>query len=394
MAHTGGTISAPVRLTQDIQPVLGVSGGLSYCYAHGSVNKWALHKPVMLITGYDTPGDIRSQWLNYMQTKVRETNANVLAPFALKVGTSTNIYEVIGGVSAPAVDWVYQQPSEQGSFWRRMLDCDRYSANANPPMNPVGDFLYYGDSVNVLYIDTNDGEASDTSIQVSQLTQLASYKLMVAVKVSSSLWAIAVMSTVISQSVDANSIQFALPTNYNFSAGTYDAYVVGLVANSGVYENTWVTLSDSAIRNFYTMLPLPFAAKGNCKFNFKVQAVAPTNVVYLSYTLYLQRSTYALKRIEFWAQKYGSTPSGFVLSVINIVVHDDNETQTWPLTGEVFRLDNFSYDSTTRQSTCAVLKDVQAYSVNAGDYPNLTYKTQNNAGYTVQDGGFNVEYVD
>lgn len=397
MANSNGVISAPVRLTQDIFTVLGSGRGLAYCYAHGTVNKWALHKPVRLITGYDTPTIPQSEWLNYMKTKVRETDNNVLAPYALKVTPSINLYEVVGLSSAPAVDWVYQQPSESGSFWRRMLDVNRYARTANTPMVQPTAMNYYNDSTNVLMIDTNDGEAGDTSIQVSSLTQLASYRLMVAVKLSSTQWAFAVMSSVISQSVIDGSISFNLPRTgaYQFTPGTYDAYVVGLTTSASVQTNIWMTCSDSIIRSFYGgMIPLPFANKANCKFRFKVQSVAPTNVVYLSYTLYLRRSDYRVMSIEFWAEKYQATISGFVLSVTNIVVHDDGETMSVPLSGAVATLNNFSYDSTTRRSIGSKTIDVSGYEVNAGDYPNITYQTSNNGGYTVEWGGSNVVFID
>lgn len=56
----------------------------------------------------------------------------------------------------------------------------------NVPINAPGDFVYYTDSTNVLTIDTNEGEAGSTSIQVSELTQLDTYYLMVAIKMNSS----------------------------------------------------------------------------------------------------------------------------------------------------------------------------------------------------------------
>ena len=142
------------------------------------------------------------------------------------------------------------------------------------------------------------------------------------------------------------------------------------------------------------MLPLPFPYKTDCNFSFEVKDVAPTNVVYLSYTIYLKRD-YRLAEIEFKAEKYGQTPSGFILSVTNIVVHDDNETQTWNIS-DIFRMDSFSYSADTKKSTCSVRKNLISlgYDINAGDYPNLTYQTQNNGGYTIQDGGYNVVFID
>lgn len=395
MGWNGRKMTKPIGMGDIRDAVAYGSLDLGTLIANGIINKWALHKPVRLLTGYDVPNIPQEEWLDYMKTKVREIDNNNLAPYALKVGTSVNIYEVTGEVPASSVDWVYQKPSSNDFFWRRMLDFDGYVTDANPPMNPIGSFKYFNDSSNVLTIDTNDGEAGDTSIQIHELSQLDNYKLMVAVR-EGSLWRIAVMSSVISQSMEQGeySISFILPNDHSFAQGTYDAYVVGLSANSGVSENTWVALSDSSISNFYPMLPLPFPYKTDCKFSFEVKDVAPTNVVYLSYIIYLKRD-YRLAEIEFKAEKYGQTLSGFVLSVTNIVVHDDNETQTWPI-NDIFRMDSFSYSADTKKSTCSVRKNLISlgYDINAGDYPNLTYQTQNNGGYTIQDGGYNVVFID
>lgn len=401
MSWNGWLMSKPVGMG-DISTAVGYSSlDLGTLIAKGSIKKWALHKPVKLISAYDTPIDIYpddATWLNYMQTKVAEAESNTLAPYGLKVGTSANIYKIIGETADAAVDWVYQQPPITGTFWRRMLDFKGYTNTPNVPINPISDFTYYDDSVNVLTIDTNEGEAGSTSIQVSQLTQLNSYNLMLAIKMNSSYWKVVVMDTTISNSLVQGTtyIDFTLPGTLGLSPSSsgYDAYLVGVATSADMVKNTWIQQSDSAMQNFYTMLPLPLPSKTDCKFKFKVQAVAPTNIVYLSYTLYLKSSDYTIQRIEFYGYKYGQTVNGFTFTITNIVVHDDNETQTWPLSNTVIRLDPFTYDSNTRQSSASKTTDITSYNIKAGDYPNITYSTTNSGNYTVNDGGGSVVYVD
>ena len=45
MAHTSERITAPVRLTQDLQPVLGIAGGLGYIVQNAELNQWSFRKP-------------------------------------------------------------------------------------------------------------------------------------------------------------------------------------------------------------------------------------------------------------------------------------------------------------------------------------------------------------
>ena len=105
MSWDGRKMTKPIGMGDISQAVSYGSLDLGKLVANGIIKKWALHKPVRLLTGYDTPNIPQGEWLDYMKTKVRETDNNNLAPYALKVGTSVNIYEVIGDVSAPSVDW-------------------------------------------------------------------------------------------------------------------------------------------------------------------------------------------------------------------------------------------------------------------------------------------------
>lgn len=397
MGWNGWLMTTPIDMG-DIKQAVGYNSlDLGTLIANGNINKWSLHKPVRLLTSSDTSDDIYNtdaEWLNYMKNYAAETGGTVKAPYGLKVASSINIYDIIGTNSAPTVDWVYQQPPASGTFWRRMLDFKGYTSMPNVPINPLSDFTYYKDSTNILVIDTNEGEAGSTSIQLSELSTLDNYQLMLAIKNGSS-WLITVMSTSVTNSLEDGTtyINFTLPGSIGLNVGTYDAYLVAVSSSSGIVTNTWITQSDSSMRNFYSMLPLPFANKTDCKFQFKVQAAAPTNIVYLTYVLYLNRSDYKLQRIEFNGLKYGQTVNNFTFSITNIVVHDDNETQTWPLSN-IIRLDPFTYDSNTRQSSASKVTDVSAYAINAGDYPNITYSTSNNGNYTVNDGGGYVVYVD
>lgn len=386
MGWNSGTMSLPIGWG-DISDAVGIGGppyDLATMIGNGTINKWALHKPVMLITGYDTPGDISADatWLNYMQNYVRETGSNVACPFALKVTPSINLNDVIGANNAPAVDWVYQKPPASGNFWRRSHDFRRYTSTPNVPMNPVGTFIFYLDSTNVLTIDTNDGEAGDTSIQVSMLTQLQNYRLMVVVRVGS-LWYLYVMSSTIANSVSQGTISVTLPTAGGpTNAGLYDAYLVGLTTAASVTTNAWFT--QTSMSSFYNMIPLPFAAKTDCHFNFRVIAVAPTNVVNIG-VVFRMTSGYVLRSIEFNASKYGAITDNatFTLALYNIDVRNDNDEVIQRLNTTV-RIDGpWDYDSTTRQASKTVTLDVSSYNINAGDYPNIICDTTNNRGFTV-----------
>lgn len=392
MGWNSGLMTLPIGWG-DISQATGVGGppyDLATMIGNSSIiNKWALHKPVMLITGYDTPADISADgtWLTYMKDRVRETDNNVACPFALKVTSSINLNDVIGVNSAPAVDWVYQKPPTSGSFWRRSHDFNHYTNTPNVPMNQPSTMTFYSDSTNVLVIDTNDGEASNTSIQVSMLTQLQSYRLMLVVRVGS-LWYLCVMSTTIANSVSQGTIDFTLPTSGAPSAGTYDAYLVGLTTSANVATNSWFT--QTSMTSFYNMIPLPFASKDKCKFTFKVASTAPTNVVNIA-VVFRMTSAYVLRSIEFHASKYGAITNNntFTLALYNIDVRNDNDEVVQRLNTTV-RIDGpWDYDSTTRQASKTVTLDVSSYNINAGDYPNIICASENNRGFTV-----NAPYTD
>lgn len=394
MGWNNGIMTVPISMG-DISQAVGYSSlDLGTLIANGIIKKWALHKPVMLITGYDTPIDIYpndATWLNYMQNYVREINSNTLCPFGLKVTPSNDLYKIVGLTTDSSVDWVYQQPPATGTFWRRMLDFKGYTNTPNVPMNTMTDFSFYKDSTNTIVIDTNDGEAGSTSIQVSQLSTLNDYNLMLAVNGGSGYWYLVIMDTTIMNSVNSGTISFTLPTSgLPLGSGTYNAYVVGVSKSTTMSKNTWVSQSNSAVQNFsWNMIPLPFESKSNSHFSFKVVDTAPTNIIYISYTFYIKNSTNIIQKIVFDAEKYQSTSDLNQLSVslTNLVVHDDNETGSWNINNSV-TINGFVYNSTTRKITASKELDVAIYGINAGDYPYLTYNhSVNKSGLTTADTG-------
>lgn len=372
-------MTTPIGIGDISQAVGNSSLDLGTLVAEGNIKKWALHKPVKLLSSYDTPNDIYpddATWLNYMQNRVSETANNILCPYGLKVGSSMNIYDVIGVNDAPTVDWVYQQPPATGTFWRRMLDFKGYTNNPNPPINPIDNFSYYKDSTNIITIDTNEGEASYTSIQLSELNTLNNYQLMLAIKKDSDHWILTVMPTMIPASVQANVINFTLPAYLDLSQGIYDAYLVGVYYNSQNALNTgvWLLQNDTSMQTFsHNMLPLPLPYKSDCHFRFTVKNVNPINEINVSYTFYLN-SNNVIQSIVFDAWKDGqvtATSGTFTLTLSNLIVYDDNDNQVQALSNSIVTMNSFTYDSTTNTSSCSTTLNVSSYNINAGSNPNL-----------------------
>ena len=405
MPWNGNVMTTPIGMGDISQAVNNTSLDLGTLVGKGNIKKWALHKPVRLLDGVDTPADLypdNTTWVTHMNNDVREIASNTQCPFALKVTPSNNLYKIVGLTADASVDWVYQQPPIEGTFWRRMLDFKGYTNTPNVPMNEMPSvFNFYADSTNTITIDTNDKEASDTSIQVSQLTgTLGNYNLMLAVNGKDGYWYLVVMNATISSSVDdAGTISFTLPTTgFTPGSGTYDAYVVGLSKDATISKNTWVPQSNNAVQNFsWNMIPLPFESKEKCHFTFKFESVAPTSTITITYTFYIKRNTNIIQKIVFDAEKYKSTTDLDQLSVslTNIVVHDDYETESWNINNTVI-INGFVYNSTTQKITASKELNVSTYDINAGDYPNLTYThSVNKSGLTTADGGTNgVIWVD
>ena len=412
MGWSSHVLTAPVGMGDISQAVGNSSLDLGTLIANGSIKKWALHKPVRLLSSYDTPTDISSYntWITYMQSRVAKSDGSGSAPFGLLLGSSTNLYDVIGTNSAPAVDWVYQQPPASGSYWRRMLDFNGYTDNPNVPINPPGTFTYYKAQgvTNTIELDTNDGEAGDTSIPVAVLTQLNSYQLMLLIKntyVSPHNWYWTVMSGSIMNAVDSDThlISFSLPSslglNNNTSSG-YDAYLVGVATSANLTPNQWAIATDAQVQNFYSMIPLPFAQKADANFKFKVASDPDTNIVYYTYTIYLTQA-YAVKYIEFnvWIYRNVAPPTSFVATFSNIVAHPDyDDSANFPFTNEVLTFGNngqaFTYDSSRRMSSATIKRDVSRFNYTLDSYPNLTFDKTNSANYGWNDGGFDVRFID
>lgn len=387
MAWNGTIMTKPIGIGDISRAVGNSSLDVATLIAKGSIKKWALHKPVMLITGYDTPKDISSDstWETYMKNYVRSVSDNsVLAPYGLLVGTSTNIYEISGETPNAAVDWVYQQPPETGSFHRRMLDFNGYTNTPNTPMDGPDDFTYYRntDSSNTFRIVVYDGEAGSTSIPISELfdtTTLGDYNLMVTFK-AGNLWYYTIMDDSLADAVSpgGGEIYYTLPTNFpsnsSVSNGTYQGYVCGIKVTDSqggrLYTDTWNTFTDATMQNSYLKIPLPFANKHDCKFNFTVAQSSPTNIVNITYTFYLS-SSYKIKRIRFEASKQGSVVNNYSISLSNLIIRNDNDIEIGRITNDSFVLNNWT--TSNGVSTAYAEKNVESYNINTGgdDYPNI-----------------------
>lgn len=412
MGWSSHVLTAPVGMG-DISLAVGNSSlDLGTLVANGSIKKWALHKPVRLLSSYDTPTDISSYntWITYMQSRVAKSDGSGSAPFGLLLGSSTNLYDVIGTNSAPAADWVYQQPPASGSYWRRMLDFNGYTDNPNVPINPPGTFTYYKNSgSNIIELDTNDGEAGDSSIPVSVLSQLNDYQLMLVIKntySSPNNWYWTVMDGSImsaAASSETHLISFSLPASLgisNNSSSGYDAYLVGVAKSANLVSGQWNIATEAQVQNFYSMIPLPFAEKADANFKFKVAADPDTNIVHYTYTIYMTQA-YVVKYIEFnvWIYRNVAPPTSFVVSFSNIVAHPDyDDSANFPFTNEILTFGNngqaFTYNLSTRMSSATIKRDVSSFNYTLDSYPNLTFDKSNSSNYGWEDGGFEIKFID
>lgn len=427
MSWNGWLMSKPVGMG-DISTAVGYSSlDLGTLVAKGSIKKWALHKPVRLLSSYDTPTDISaySTWVSYMQSKVAKADGSGSAPYGLTVGTSTNIYDLFDN-TVTAVDWKYEQPPETGTFWRRMLDFNGYTNAPNVPFNKLDAVFTYNKnaSKNVLVIDTNQGEAGETSIPINVFSTLNDYYLMVAVKDTYSQtlnWRLAVMPTTIMNSIaeGQTTIEFELPSGLNINNNTssgYDAYLVGIrtdpqsqTKQPAYASGTWHQINDSVMQNTYSMIPLPFAEKADCHFKFKVRENPDTDIVNYSYVLYLTQN-YVLKKIEFRVSIYRnvSPPTTFRAQFDTLKIYPDwdyQHTSNYPLTNVIFLFgggtggQTFSYNQDTLMSTASQIIDVSSFNYTLDAYPELTFNKSNtpvsgNVPYGWQDNGYEVVYID
>ncbi len=417
MSWEGHLLRKPVGWG-DVSTATGVGGppyDLGGMIANASlIKKWSLHKPVRLQPNYDTPADISeyTTWISYMQNKVAKADGTGSAPYGLFVTPSSNLYDIIGTNSAPLVDWVYQQPPATDSFWRRALDFADYTDAPNVPLYNPGTFTFYKAQgvTNILEIDTNDGEAGNTSIEVKALTQLNDYQLLLFVKntyASPTQWLWTVMSGSIMDAVDpqTNKIAFTLPSNTTINSNTtsgFDAYLVGVTKSAGITPGQWNTITDEAnIRNFYySMIPLPFANKTDCNFKFKVTDNPSDSIVHYTYNIYLNQSR-VLKYIEFevWIYRNVSPPTTFSVTFNNMQIYPDYDyqhTTNFPLTGESFVFggtsgEAFSYAS--GRSYASLKKDMSRFNYTLDDLPELVFQKQNSSNYGWDDGGNSYQVI-
>ena len=421
MGWNGWLMSKPIGMG-DISTAVGYSSlDLGTLVAKGSIKKWALHKSVRLQSNYDTPTDISeyNTWISYMQNKVAKADGTGSAPYGLTVGTSTNIYDLFDDTVTSA-DWKYEQPPETGTFWRRMLDFNGYTNAPNTPFNKLDAVFTFNRqaSENVLIINTNQGEAGETSIPINAFSTLDNYWLMLAVKGYSNWW-VTVMPTTIMRSIEEGqtTINFSLPSNTSIDLNTasgHDAYLVGI--RSDPQDSTkpaytagiWHQLADSVMRNTYSMIPLPFAEKADGHFKFKVRENPNTDIVNYSYVLYLTQS-YVLKKIEFRVSIYRnvSPPTPFRVQFDTLKVFPDwdyQHTSNYPLTNITFLFgggsggQTFSYNSNTQLASASQIIDVSSFNYTLDAYPELTFNKSNTpvsgtTQYGWQDNGYEVVYI-
>lgn len=422
MGWNGWLMSKPIGMG-DISTAVGYSSlDLGTLVAKGSIKKWALHKSVRLQSNYDTPTDISeyNTWISYMQNKVAKADGTGSAPYGLTVGTSTNIYDLFDDTVTSA-DWKYEQPPETGTFWRRMLDFNGYTNAPNTPFNKLDAVFTFNRqaSENVLIINTNQGEAGETSIPINAFSTLDNYWLMLAVKGYSNWW-VTVMPTTIMRSIEEGQtvINFSLPSSTSIDLNTasgHDAYLVGIRSDPqdstkpAYTAGTWHQLADSVMRNTYSMIPLPFAEKADGHFKFKVRENPNTDIVNYSYVLYLTQS-YVLKKIEFRVSIYRnvSPPTTFRAQFDTLKVYPDwdyQHTSNYPLTNITFLFgggsggQTFSYNSNTQLASASQIIDVSSFNYTLDAYPELTFNKSNTpvsgtTQYGWQDNGYEVVYID
>lgn len=393
-------MTTPIGMGDISQAVNNTSLDLGTLVGKGNIKKWALHKPVRLLDGVDTPADLypdNTTWVAHMNNDVREIASNTKCPFALKVTPSNNLYKVVGLTADASIDWVYQQPPVEGTFWRRMLDFKGYTNTPNVPMNKMMDFTYYKTgATNVLSIDTNDGEAGDTSIQVAQLTgTLGNYRIMLAIRNGTTNWRYCVMSDIITNSISAGTIDFTLPSGLDLSNGSYNAYVVGVDKTWDGSANTWIQGYNSYMQTFsHNLLPLPFASKEESKFTFKVSGTDASNIIFISYRFRMKRDG-TIQSIDFYGSKNGSIAgSSYKVTLSNFTIRDDNDQTLGTVSGNAVLS---GWQSADGKSTASVTKNIASYGIkdtSSSPYPNLLFTmTQSGGSYTLNDAGIEGEPI-
>lgn len=127
--NSNGIITAPIRIQEDVSPVLGVSStNLSVLCTSDKINKWSRYKPVHIVNA--TAVDRNTLWY-------RGTNNDCgLTP------VSTNSYSQLPNLyDTNSAEWSYSPPwGDRGGIVKspyRLADFDKYDNNAIPP---IGDF--------------------------------------------------------------------------------------------------------------------------------------------------------------------------------------------------------------------------------------------------------------
>lgn len=122
MANSEGIITAPVRLMQDVQPVLGIGGGIGDVITNGQIEPWAKYKPV------------KRNKLSALTEADRAAANYGLVPKATAVAT-TAPHELFQHYNGDMNGWVYDKP-RGGIYeeWFRLLDFDGYTANPDKPI--------------------------------------------------------------------------------------------------------------------------------------------------------------------------------------------------------------------------------------------------------------------
>lgn len=173
MAHSGNRITAPVRITQDLCPVLGTSRtGLGSIIVNAAINKWAKNKPVRLnkITAI-TASELSSVHYGLQPLEV------------IKIVRTSLGYTGSGSDSevdclAEIADWTYNRP-RGGSYseWFRTLDFNGYNHDAVPSDGAWGNYgftdtqiaTFKGASV------TATGSRADKNLAFSPNTNIGIY---------------------------------------------------------------------------------------------------------------------------------------------------------------------------------------------------------------------------
>ena len=137
MSRSGNIITAPVRLSTDLAPLLGSGNDLGGFCTASTINKWAKFKPYRSVqlttlpeaTRGDSPYNFGLSWSQFGSPSSASGGQYLFSPYESDPASSAR---------AAMNSWAYLRPRGRGSAggneWYRLLDFDGYNHGATEPI--------------------------------------------------------------------------------------------------------------------------------------------------------------------------------------------------------------------------------------------------------------------